>query len=69
MVTYGGMSKKPITVSTSAFIFKVRLTFPNLRKQRIFGDYGFQHKLLCLQDLSLRGFWLQRWLSRDKAKE
>ena len=24
MVTYGGMSKKPVTVSTSAFIFKVR---------------------------------------------
>ncbi|XP_022870175.1 enoyl-[acyl-carrier-protein] reductase, mitochondrial [Olea europaea var. sylvestris] len=42
MVTYGGMSKKPITVSTSSFIFK---------------------------DLSLRGFWLQKWLSSDKAKE
>jgi len=25
MVTYGGMSKKPVTVSTSSFIFKVRL--------------------------------------------
>lgn len=25
MVTYGGMSKKPITVSTSSFIFKVIL--------------------------------------------
>lgn len=23
MVTYGGMSKKPVTVSTSSFIFKV----------------------------------------------
>ncbi|MBA0825293.1 hypothetical protein Goarm_021892 [Gossypium armourianum] len=42
MVTYGGMSKKPVTVSTSSFIFK---------------------------DLSLRGFWLQKWLSADKAKE
>ncbi|XP_022730236.1 enoyl-[acyl-carrier-protein] reductase, mitochondrial [Durio zibethinus] len=42
MVTYGGMSKKPITVSTSSFIFK---------------------------DLSLRGFWLQKWLGADKAKE
>ncbi|KAE8680499.1 putative trans-2-enoyl-CoA reductase [Hibiscus syriacus] len=42
MVTYGGMSKKPITVSTSSFIFK---------------------------DLSLRGFWLQKWLSADRAKE
>ncbi|KAH6822074.1 Polyketide synthase [Perilla frutescens var. hirtella] len=42
MVTYGGMSKKPITVSTSSFIFK---------------------------DLSLRGFWLQKWLSSDKAME
>ncbi|XP_057508774.1 enoyl-[acyl-carrier-protein] reductase, mitochondrial [Actinidia eriantha] len=42
MVTYGGMSKKPITVSTSSFIFK---------------------------DLSLRGFWLQQWMTSDKAKE
>ncbi|XP_008222493.1 PREDICTED: probable trans-2-enoyl-CoA reductase, mitochondrial isoform X1 [Prunus mume] len=42
MVTYGGMSKKPITVSTSSFIFK---------------------------DLSLRGFWLQNWMSSEKAKE
>ncbi|XWS28919.1 hypothetical protein CRYUN_Cryun25bG0113200 [Craigia yunnanensis] len=41
-VTYGGMSKKPINVSTSPFIFK---------------------------DLSLRGFWLQKWLSADKAEE
>lgn len=42
MVTYGGMSKKPVTVSTSSFIFK---------------------------ELSLRGFWLQNWLSTDKAEE
>ncbi|GAV71380.1 ADH_zinc_N domain-containing protein/ADH_N domain-containing protein [Cephalotus follicularis] len=42
MVTYGGMSKKPITVSTSSFIFK---------------------------DLSLRGFWLQKWIIADKAQE
>jgi hypothetical protein len=28
MVTYGGMSKKPITVSTSSFIFKVSSEFP-----------------------------------------
>ncbi|CAH9108867.1 unnamed protein product [Cuscuta epithymum] len=42
MVTYGGMSKKPITVPTSLFIFK---------------------------ELSLRGFWLQKWLSPDKAEE
>ncbi|KAJ7947747.1 Zinc-binding alcohol dehydrogenase family protein [Quillaja saponaria] len=42
MVTYGGMSKKPVTVSTSSFIFK---------------------------DLSLRGFWLQKWMTTDKAKE
>ncbi|XP_068311541.1 enoyl-[acyl-carrier-protein] reductase, mitochondrial [Pyrus communis] len=42
MVTYGGMSKKPVTVSTSSFIFK---------------------------DLSLRGFWLQKWMSTEKAFE
>jgi hypothetical protein len=28
MVTYGGMSKKPVTVSTSAFIFKVSSSYP-----------------------------------------
>lgn len=42
MVTYGGMSKKPVSVSTSSFIFK---------------------------DLSLRGFWLQKWMNSDKAME
>uniref|UniRef100_A0A1S4AES2 Enoyl-[acyl-carrier-protein] reductase, mitochondrial n=1 Tax=Nicotiana tabacum TaxID=4097 RepID=A0A1S4AES2_TOBAC len=42
MVTYGGMSKRPITVSTSSFIFK---------------------------ELALTGFWLQRWMSSDKAEE
>ncbi|KAJ4836591.1 hypothetical protein Tsubulata_043493 [Turnera subulata] len=42
MVTYGGMSKKPVTVSTSSFIFK---------------------------ELSLRGFWLQKWLTSEKSKE
>ncbi|KAG8093472.1 hypothetical protein GUJ93_ZPchr0012g19015 [Zizania palustris] len=42
MVTYGGMSKKPVTISTSSFIFK---------------------------DLSLRGFWLQKWMNSDKAEE
>ncbi|KAL9232549.1 hypothetical protein vseg_007649 [Gypsophila vaccaria] len=42
MVTYGGMSKKPVTVSTSSFIFK---------------------------DLSLRGFWLQKLMSTERASE
>ncbi|KAK0604249.1 hypothetical protein LWI29_013738 [Acer saccharum] len=42
MVTYGGMSKKPVTVSTSSFIFK---------------------------DLSLKGFWLQKWMGSDKTTE
>ncbi|KAF8402787.1 hypothetical protein HHK36_010878 [Tetracentron sinense] len=42
MVTYGGMSKKPVTVSTSSFIFK---------------------------DLVLRGFWLQKWMSSERAKD
>ncbi|XP_074304051.1 enoyl-[acyl-carrier-protein] reductase, mitochondrial-like [Silene latifolia] len=42
MVTYGGMAKKPVTVSTSSFIFK---------------------------DLSLKGFWLQKLMSTDKASE
>ncbi|KAJ0560294.1 putative trans-2-enoyl-CoA reductase (NADPH) [Helianthus annuus] len=41
MVTYGGMSKKPITVSTSSFIFK---------------------------ELSLKGFWLQKWISSGNTE-
>ncbi|KAL8115649.1 enoyl-[acyl-carrier-protein] reductase, mitochondrial-like isoform X2 [Apium graveolens] len=42
MVTYGGMSKKPITVSTSSFIFK---------------------------ELSLRGFYLQNFMTPSGAEE
>ncbi|CAA6654825.1 unnamed protein product [Spirodela intermedia] len=42
MVTYGGMAKKPVTVSTSQLIFK---------------------------DLSLRGFWLQKWMAPEKAED
>ncbi|KAL1826750.1 hypothetical protein ACET3Z_005162 [Daucus carota] len=42
MVTYGGMSKKPITVSTSSFIFK---------------------------ELSLRGFYLQNFMTSSRAEE
>jgi len=42
MVTYGGMSKRPVTIPTSYFIFK---------------------------DISLRGFWLQRWMNSDKAED
>ncbi|WVZ74907.1 hypothetical protein U9M48_023023 [Paspalum notatum var. saurae] len=42
MVTYGGMSKRPVTVPTSYFIFK---------------------------DISLRGFWLQKWMNSDKAED
>jgi trans-2-enoyl-CoA reductase len=39
MVTYGGMSKQPLTIPTGAFIFK---------------------------DITLRGFWLTRWLDDDE---
>ncbi|CAO2153588.1 unnamed protein product [Urochloa humidicola] len=42
MVTYGGMSKRPVTAPTSYFIFK---------------------------DISLRGFWLQKWINSDKAED
>ncbi|KAF7823502.1 enoyl-[acyl-carrier-protein] reductase, mitochondrial [Senna tora] len=65
MVTYGGMSKRPITVSTSSFIFK----------QAIYHiSKGFQKTqvnivLIEEKDLSLRGFWLQRWMTTDKAGE
>lgn len=31
MVTYGGMSKKPITISTSSFIFKVSFKQSNMK--------------------------------------
>ncbi|CAL4989009.1 unnamed protein product [Urochloa decumbens] len=42
MVTYGGMSKRPVTAPTSYFIFK---------------------------DISLRGFWLQKWINAEKAED
>ncbi|KAF3627218.1 putative trans-2-enoyl-CoA reductase, mitochondrial [Capsicum annuum] len=55
MVTYGGMSKKPITVSTSSFIFKASLSII----------------LSCssCEEHTLKGFWLQRWMSSDKTEE
>eukprot|EP00744_Colponema_vietnamica_P000971 GILI01001676.1.p1 GENE.GILI01001676.1~~GILI01001676.1.p1 ORF type:complete len:373 (-),score=167.24 GILI01001676.1:310-1377(-) len=42
LVTYGGMSKKPVTVSTSSLLFK---------------------------DISLRGFWLSKWVQSHSAAE
>lgn len=29
----------------------------------------FAYAFVCWQDLSLRGFWLQKWMTSDKAKE
>lgn len=52
MVTYGGMSKKPVTVSTSAFIFKVlkllKKYFMNKNKmmsQRLYVYFDFTKKI------------------------
>ncbi|XP_078430130.1 polyketide synthase, enoylreductase family protein [Wolffia australiana] len=42
MVTYGGMAKKPVSVSTSQLIFK---------------------------DISVRGFWLQKWMTPEKSQQ
>ncbi|KAJ0021720.1 hypothetical protein Pint_32261 [Pistacia integerrima] len=76
MVTYGGMSKKPVTVSTSSFIFKVM--FVQAWAEQLFVSKNTIHgiilevtvlDILFLQDLSLKGFWLQKWLSSDKATE
>jgi trans-2-enoyl-CoA reductase len=42
MVTYGGMSHKPVTIPTSAFIFN---------------------------DITLKGFWLSRWVETHSREE
>lgn len=42
MVTYGGMSHKPITIPTSAFVFN---------------------------DITLKGFWLSRWVETHSKEE
>jgi len=42
MVTYGGMSKRPVSIPTSLFIFR---------------------------DITLRGFWLTRWVSEHSMEE
>lgn len=42
MVTYGGMSKRPVTVGTSKFIFN---------------------------DITLRGFWLTRWIQQHNKQD
>jgi len=42
MVTYGGMSRKPITIPTSPFIF---------------------------DDITLKGFWLTRWIQEHSKSE
>lgn len=45
MVTYGGMAKKPITVSTSSFIFKV--TSENLFNLCLYIDVATWKLLRC----------------------
>lgn len=55
MVTYGGMSREPVTVPTASFIFKVntflRIKIENMRLNKIF----------IWQDLTLKGFWMTAW--------
>lgn len=57
MVTYGGMSKKPVTVSTSSFIFKVSPSFPTYDSTyNMFGGSKHFYLLritLCVRSISL----------------
>lgn len=74
MVTYGGMSKKPVSVSTSSFIFKVKTSFPSCLCLFSLTTFCLPVSvMICLQmslqDLSFRGFWLQKWMTSDKANE
>ncbi|WJX38081.1 hypothetical protein P8452_25777 [Trifolium repens] len=40
MVTYGGMSKKPVTASTSAFIFKLTINSGGVSSFALFNVHG-----------------------------
>lgn len=47
MVTYGGMSRKPVTVPTSAFIFKVSLCDWKITTN-IYFKYSFSCMTFCM---------------------
>lgn len=60
MVTYGGMSKKPITVSTSSFIFKVSLSFfPPLSEILLLWLLLLGGKYIALQKLQILFFFFK----------
>lgn len=60
MVTYGGMSKKPITVSTSSFIFKVSLSFfPPLSEILLLWLLLLGGKYIALQKLQILFFFFE----------
>lgn len=52
---------------TREFLFLIIKALVKIGKEKKFISVIFL--ILCLQDLSLRGFWLQKWLRSDKVEQ
>lgn len=67
MVTYGGMSREPLTVPTSALIFKV-ITLASDLNTIVIITKTLIHTV-HFQDISMKGFWMTAWTKTNMASE
>jgi len=69
-VTYGGMSRKPVTAATSHMIFKdleLRGFWMGKWNERQGKSEATSH--MIFKDLELRGFWMGKWNERQGKSE
>lgn len=68
MVTYGGMSREPLTVPISALIFKVIQNYlENCEHCKRYKKYNLY--CIYLQNISLKGFWMTAWTNANIESE